>query len=495
MQDFTDYSVAEQAVRDPQTPVSMLMLIAWYHPNLRTAISTHPNVDDPLLEWLKNPTPTPQHPEPNGPGVAPRKPPPKHRIGLIIGIVAEVVALIAATILGVYLFGGYRDMPPETTEPVGTKPVGTSHSGSIEAEIYTFGGTGNDSFARVVIDSGGVIFTGGLFDGSYKDGEYSGVRKWVVIDTQGNSTITQVDLFSPLTTLNDGRLLTTDFTVLAAVTPSGAVMWRATAMREIAGVAVALDGSIAVVGLNQYRENIVILLNPDGTTRWTHNYGSYSDWAGAFDDVAFFGDGSLGVVSGYSESWGMERRGALLVNISPQGDISSVVSLPMTSDKLTSAIATSDGGIVAAGAAYHDSASGGTRDALIVKFSAEGEIQWTKEYGGSEYDYFLDVTVDVSGRIFVAGITESHDGDFSERPVQGIQGAYDAVIAQLESDGSLGWAQVWAGSHYDDLWSIVVNEGRVCAVGSTNSSDGVFTGTTGNVMGTTDALVICTTYA
>ena len=514
MQDFSDYRVAEQAVWDPRTPASMLMLIAQYHPSLRAAVSHHPNADSVLLEMLSNSAIPPiglsardqagsSVPSEPDPGEAPSdQPPPKRRpTGLIISIIVLVVALVVGTIIGVNLFGEPGTTPPESTTPIDTEPRTTepTRPGSIGAEIYTFGGTDGDGFEGIALDSEGVVYAGGMVDS--RDGDFAGFSgmfagAWVVIDTQGKSTVTQVDAYTPLATIKDGEFVATGLHTLAAVDRHGSILWSyqgPTSEPLFMGAAVAPDGSVAAVSSNSDSDNIVVLLNADGTLRWSRNYGGYDVWAGLFYDVAFFKDGSLGVVGGSyggGSHQGADKDGALFVTINPQGDITSVVNLAGDAQALYAASASPDGTVVAVGNTP-PSESSETRDGLAVKFTAGGDIQWMKAYGGLNADFFNNVAVDSGGRIFIAGSTMSLDGDFYERPVQGIQGGNDAVIVHLGSDGLLVWAQVWAGSGNEDLRSIAVNEGKVCAAGNTISTDGAFTGTTGEQ----DALVICVTQA
>ena len=517
MQDYADYRVAEQALWNPQTPVSALTLIAQYHPSLRAAISTHPNADDTLLEWLKRsgvppvgfsergggsvpagssafvPEPLPQ---PDLEPIAPRdahssgraspvQPVPKRRrTGLVVGIIAVVVVSIAATMIGLNVFDG------GTPKPSVTQPSESTDSGSVGEEIYTFGGREEDSFSGIVLDSGGVIYAGGMTQST--DGDFTGFSgdfawAWVVIDTEGKSTITEVKQYIPVATLKDGGLVGSGWNSITAVNRSGAILWnhRDSSTSWIHGVAVAPDGSIAAVGMNENLDNIVTMLNADGTKRWSHNYGNVDIWSGPFFDVAFFGDGSLGVVS-YNQT---DKPAASFVVINPQGDISSIIDLDDFSMTPYAVSASPDGTVVAAGETYIP-LDGSTEDAVVAKFSVEGDIQWIKKYGGLGGDGFNDVAVDSDGRIFAAGLTWSGHGDFYKSPVRGIEGGEDAVIVQLSSDGSLEWAQVWAGSGNDILTSIAVNESRVCAVGSTTSTDGAFTGTKSTPY-TADALVIC----
>ncbi len=69
--------------------------------------------------------------------------------------------------------------------------------------------------------------------------------------------------------------------------------------------------------------------------------------------------------------------------------------------------------------------SAGLTDAFVRKYDASGNELWTRQFGGSSYDYANDVAVDGSGNVYVGGIT------FGALPGQTSAGAWDAFVAKL----------------------------------------------------------------
>lgn len=54
-----------------------------------------------------------------------------------------------------------------------------------------------------------------------------------------------------------------------------------------------------------------------------------------------------------------------------------------------------------------DGNNSGNRDPFLVKYNSSGTIQWTKQFGTSNFDEGKGVTVDSSDNIYVAGNTDN----------------------------------------------------------------------------------------
>ena len=87
--------------------------------------------------------------------------------------------------------------------------------------------------------------------------------------------------------------------------------------------------------------------------------------------------------------------------------------------------------------------NGGNSDAFIMKFNSSGTLQWVTQLGavttapgGSNAgsDQCLGVTVDSSGNVYCAGVTDGAMGE-----ANGGGGNYDAFIMKLNSSGTLQW--------------------------------------------------------
>ncbi len=156
-------------------------------------------------------------------------------------------------------------------------------------------------------------------------------------------------------------------------------------------------------------------------------------------------------------------------------------------DILESVAKDSDGNFYAVGhTASSDgdiSGSNGNTDALLVKFDSNGNRKWVKTFGGSGNDVFESVTIDAAGNLYVAGFTDSNDGDISEN-----YGTWDALLVKFDSNGNKKWVKIFGGSKSDVFTSVTIDvAGNLYAVGATYSSDGEITdGNNGN----SDALLV-----
>ena len=148
----------------------------------------------------------------------------------------------------------------------------------------------------------------------------------------------------------------------------------------------------------------------------------------------------------------------------------------------------SDGGFIAAG--YTSAATGdfpashGSQDALLVKINPDGTLAWAKTFGGTDADVFTGVAAAPNGNIAASGSTYSTDGDFGANRHSNDQ---DAVAALFTSTGDLQSVQVLGGSGDDVFTSVAVApNGEVVFGGATASTDGDFPAMHGGM----DAVVV-----
>jgi hypothetical protein len=108
----------------------------------------------------------------------------------------------------------------------------------------------------------------------------------------------------------------------------------------------------------------------------------------------------------------------------------------------------------------------GAMDAFVIKLDADGNDQWTREFGSlSPIDAAASVDVDEEGNVFVAGST----GD--ALPGQSNLGGSDAFLRKLDADGSELWTRQFGSSEGDTGHSVRVDtNGHVLVAGSTFGS-------------------------
>ncbi|WP_297073251.1 hypothetical protein [Thermococcus sp.] len=84
--------------------------------------------------------------------------------------------------------------------------------------------------------------------------------------------------------------------------------------------------------------------------------------------------------------------------------------------------------------------------ALLPMVRAESSgLWWAKTYGGSYWDKIADVKVLPDGSIIAVGYT----GGFGA-------GARDALVMKLNPDGSVAWAKLYGGEHWDYAFAVAL---------------------------------------
>lgn len=107
-----------------------------------------------------------------------------------------------------------------------------------------------------------------------------------------------------------------------------------------------------------------------------------------------------------------------------------------------------NGGFIFIG--YSDSDDGdvnlnkGWEDGWIVKIDINGNLLWSKTYGGSQGDFFSNVISYDKDIINICGLASSLDGD-----VQGNKGYADYWVVQLDANGDLLWQRCAGGPESD----------------------------------------------
>ncbi|MCA6066050.1 T9SS type A sorting domain-containing protein [Chryseobacterium sp. RG1] len=137
---------------------------------------------------------------------------------------------------------------------------------------------------------------------------------------------------------------------------------------------------------------------------------------------------------------------------------------------------TSDGGYILAGDGNGTATVSTTSNFSVIKLNALGNIQWQKEFGGSDTDKAHSVRQTVDGGYIVAGETQSTNGD-----VTGNHGSSDYWIIKLNSSGNLQWQKTYGGSANDIARSIrQTTDGGYIVAGETSSTNGDVTGNHGS---------------
>ena len=155
----------------------------------------------------------------------------------------------------------------------------------------------------------------------------------------------------------------------------------------------------------------------------------------------------------------------------------------LNDDEFKSVVKAQSGGYIAVG--YSSSKNvgfihKGGDDAIVVKYDREGNKQWVKDFGGSNYDTFNSVVETSDKGIVAVGFSNSTDAEFSAK------GDMDAIIIKYDSEGNKQWIKNFGGSKYDTFNSVIETSDKgIIAIGYSNSTDAGFTN-----RGSEDAIIV-----
>lgn len=133
-----------------------------------------------------------------------------------------------------------------------------------------------------------------------------------------------------------------------------------------------------------------------------------------------------------------------------------------------------DGGYAAVGFSYSNDGDfnslqkGSNKDAIIMKLDANGNLGWVKDMGGSDQDQFTAVTRTQDNGFAAAGLTFSNNGDFP-----GLKGQEDGIIVKFDNCGNVQWKKNIGGTNYDYFNAITAcpDGGVVAAMDSSSNDD------------------------
>ena len=251
-----------------------------------------------------------------------------------------------------------------------------------------------------------------------------------------------------------------------------------------------LDGGAVVLGYTQSIngdisdktvENFdfwVLKLDAESNIQWSKTFGGTNDDRG--NDIIQTNDGGYAVL-GYSTSSDQdvsENAGSQdfwMIKLNANGSISWSKTFGYTgADFGTTLLQTADNSYLITGV-LDVTASGGQGnsqrhaggDIWAIKLSENGELQWSKYFGGSFTDTPFGVVETEDHNFIIAGSSDSGDVDISNN-----NGSYDFWVLKIASNGSLLWERSFGGSEIDEGRAITTtNDGNFIIVGDTRSAD------------------------
>lgn len=163
------------------------------------------------------------------------------------------------------------------------------------------------------------------------------------------------------------------------------------------------------------------------------------------------------------------KRDIWIIRTSNTGTLLWQRSVGGTEYDVAHSIATTPNGFIIAG--QTSSSDGymphnkGQVDALLLQLANDGTVQWVKTYGGSSLDVFRQVVVTTDGYIAI-GSAESNDQD-----VQGAKGSSDFWLVKTTFTGNIEWTKNFGGSSIDDALAVSLKGEDIAFAGTSFSTD------------------------
>lgn len=230
------------------------------------------------------------------------------------------------------------------------------------------------------------------------------------------------------------------------------------------------DGGFVLIGTtdsdNYFGQNIgdddilVVKLDNLGNIIWGQKYGGIGiDRGYSIEELSIGGyiiAGSIG-----SSLWVGRLDSSGLLN--DEITISSYFS-----SQAFSVIETTNGDFVVTGNVRIDNGNGTYNwDLSVAKFNFSLEVDWLRNFGGTNADFGRSVKQTLDGGFIVAGYTKSNDEDVSNN-----YGEEDFWILKLNALGELDWEKNYGGTLNDLARQIqLTQDGGYVVIGSTNSDD------------------------
>ena len=346
------------------------------------------------------------------------------------------------------------------------------HSFSQNTRLWAtyYGGTGLDNSHSIATDAAGNVYLVGFTD-SPNDIASGGFQ-----NTPGGGYDAIIVKFDPAGNRLWGTYYggsTDDYGLSVTVDATGNVYC---AGRTRSTTNIASGGFQNTYGGGQY-DAFLVKFDANGNRLWATYYGGTNDeglfgyGCGVTTDatgnvyLAGYTASTTNIASGgFQNVFGGGVRDAFLVKFDANGVRLWATYYGNTGSEEAYSAATDAGGNVylsgltssAAGIAsggFSNVYAGGAVDAFLVKFDASGNRLWGTYYGGTANDIGTSVITDITGNIYLAGLT----GSAASIASGGFQNSYgggtwDAFLVKFNPAGNRIWSSYYGGTADEEIY-------------------------------------------
>ncbi|MFA5300733.1 MAG: T9SS type A sorting domain-containing protein [Lutibacter sp.] len=180
----------------------------------------------------------------------------------------------------------------------------------------------------------------------------------------------------------------------------------------------------------------LVKTNVNGDTLWTKTYGGPNSDAG--NAVQQTTDGGF-IIAGSTSSFGVTVENVYLIKTDVNGDAMWTRTFGGSGfdyDEAYSVQQTTDGGYIIVGKTT--SFGAGYYDVYLIKTDDNGDLIWSKTFGGMNDDYGMSVKQTTDGGYIIAGYTKSFGA-----------GNYDVYLIKVNANGNMLWSKTFGGPNID----------------------------------------------
>jgi Secretion system C-terminal sorting domain len=192
---------------------------------------------------------------------------------------------------------------------------------------------------------------------------------------------------------------------------------------------------------NNNEDMYLLKLNANGDTTWARNYGGNgSEWGSYVQQTV---DGGY-IITGQTPAFGAGGFDAYLVKIHANGDIDWTKTYGGIGSEYGTAVQqTSDGGYIITGSNDNNFGFGGS-DFYLVKTDSTGNHIWSKAYGNAGFQEGVSVKQTTDGGYIVAGTSENTLGPLGP----------NMCLIKTNSVGDVLWANLYGGNMIDECYDV-----------------------------------------
>lgn len=219
------------------------------------------------------------------------------------------------------------------------------------------------------------------------------------------------------------------------------------------------DGSVVVFGVTasygHAKQMYLFKLNPEGELLWSKTYGGKKPDVG--NKLIKAHDGGF-LLMGYSSSFENVRKGVFVVKVDDQGNVEwSKTYGGDLIDLGLDIITTSDGGYAIVGET--NSFEAWDYDIFCLKLDGNGQREWANVIGADSIDYGFSI-VEVDDGYVIGCETTSFEGS-----------DWDILLTKINKKGDVNWSKLYKGARDDNGDHLIrIGDEHFGLVGSTESA-------------------------